>query len=312
VALQAVILVPLANYGTSHHYLATLQDKVQLLKDTPSPRIIFLGGSNLAFGLDSPQIAAKTDYHPVNLGLHVSYGLDPQFQMLKKHLRSDDLVVLCPEYGMFETGFGCKIEIAVETYDIWAESLEFLQPSIEQPLQPLGRSPLRRFADLVANGRREFADSLNKSAGIYDRRGFNEYGDHIAHHKASSKSANKTLNKPRIPSQKDVSQAAVELNSFIALCESKGASVVFPHPPLVTENLTSQSAEALVFDQALRQHLSCPVITSIDEITLETEFFFDTNYHLTQAGGEYRTAAICEGLRKHQQRQAAASENKTR
>ena len=34
-------------------YLQAYNKKCQLLEDTPSPRIIFVGGSNLAFGFDS-------------------------------------------------------------------------------------------------------------------------------------------------------------------------------------------------------------------------------------------------------------------
>ena len=39
------------------HYLAAAIDKQENLKFEASPRIVFVGGSNLAFGLDSDEIA---------------------------------------------------------------------------------------------------------------------------------------------------------------------------------------------------------------------------------------------------------------
>src|SRR6266436_7071833 len=56
-------------------YLAASIDKHHLLVQQPSPRIVFVGGSNLAFGLDSSEIERSLSYHPINMGLHIGLGL---------------------------------------------------------------------------------------------------------------------------------------------------------------------------------------------------------------------------------------------
>ena len=73
--LCAGVLVLYRRYAalTLHEtgYLAASVDKHHLLVHQPSPRIVFVGGSNLAFGLDSGAIERSLGYHPVNMGLNL-------------------------------------------------------------------------------------------------------------------------------------------------------------------------------------------------------------------------------------------------
>ena len=56
-------------------YLQAYNKKCQLLEDAPAPRIIFVGGSNLAFGLDSQRIKDSLNINVINYGLHAGIGL---------------------------------------------------------------------------------------------------------------------------------------------------------------------------------------------------------------------------------------------
>ena len=60
VAIQTAILVFVTTYGSmdssTNEYMYSLKDKYDLLMKTPSPRVIFIGGSNLAFGIKSGQL----------------------------------------------------------------------------------------------------------------------------------------------------------------------------------------------------------------------------------------------------------------
>ena len=50
-------------------YLAAILEKDRLIRNTPSPKIILVGGSNLAFGIDSKAIEDSLGLHVVNMGL---------------------------------------------------------------------------------------------------------------------------------------------------------------------------------------------------------------------------------------------------
>ena len=69
--ILAITMLPMEQDG----YLQAYNKKCQLLEDTPSPRIIFVGGSNLAFGLDSQRIKDSLNINVINYGLHAGIGL---------------------------------------------------------------------------------------------------------------------------------------------------------------------------------------------------------------------------------------------
>jgi len=79
-------------------YVAALIDKDELLGSTLGPRFLFVGGSNLAFGLDSTMVEEAAGLPVVNCGLHANLGLQFMLNRARIHLTEGDIVVLCPEY----------------------------------------------------------------------------------------------------------------------------------------------------------------------------------------------------------------------
>ena len=56
------------------NYQASLIDKVQRLESIHEPKIVLIGDSNLAFGIDSEKIEEAFDMPVVNMGLHGGLG----------------------------------------------------------------------------------------------------------------------------------------------------------------------------------------------------------------------------------------------
>ncbi|HPG73671.1 MAG TPA: hypothetical protein PLM49_05215, partial [Bacteroidales bacterium] len=56
--------------------MAAIIDKHKRIDSIKSPKIIFAGGSNLPFGIDSKMIQDSLHTPVVNLGLHAGLGLD--------------------------------------------------------------------------------------------------------------------------------------------------------------------------------------------------------------------------------------------
>ena len=57
------------------NYLAAVLEKDRLIRSTPSPKIVLVGGSNLAFGIDSKKIEDSLGLRVVNMGLYAKLGL---------------------------------------------------------------------------------------------------------------------------------------------------------------------------------------------------------------------------------------------
>lgn len=71
------------------------------LKSTPSPRIIFIGGSNLSFGLNSQTIKDELNLNPINTAIHVNIGLNYMLSNTIQYVKRKDIIILVPEYEHF-------------------------------------------------------------------------------------------------------------------------------------------------------------------------------------------------------------------
>src|SRR5687767_11217515 len=105
-AIQVVIFAAVLwsywrQYPPSQHFLASSIDKESLLRTQASPRLIFVGGSSMAFGVNSAQIAAACGRRPVNMGLHAALGLKFMLNEVAPHIRSNDWIIVAPEYQQF-------------------------------------------------------------------------------------------------------------------------------------------------------------------------------------------------------------------
>ena len=97
--ILAITMLPMEQDG----YLQAYNKKCQLLEDTPSPRIIFVGGSNLAFGLDSQRIKDSLNINVINYGLHAGIGLKYMIDDISTYATKGDIIVFAPEYEHFYT-----------------------------------------------------------------------------------------------------------------------------------------------------------------------------------------------------------------
>jgi len=80
-------------YMDSGDYISAILDKDRLLRDTPSPKIVFVGASNLAFGLDSERVQSAMRLPVVNLGLHGGVGLKYMLDSTRPYVKKGDIVV---------------------------------------------------------------------------------------------------------------------------------------------------------------------------------------------------------------------------
>lgn len=83
----------------SNTFVGELPAKRALLAaESDKPRLILVGGSAAAFGVDSALLARELpDYQPVNFGLYAALGTRVMLDLSIKELRPGDLVVVMPE-----------------------------------------------------------------------------------------------------------------------------------------------------------------------------------------------------------------------
>ena len=89
-------------------YYAALEKQFDRLCQTNEEKVVFVGGSNIAFGMDSRLFEQLYGQPAVSFGLYGSLGIKSMMDLSKANLKRGDTVVLIPELDpeAYSTYFG--------------------------------------------------------------------------------------------------------------------------------------------------------------------------------------------------------------
>jgi hypothetical protein len=265
--------------------------KLNHLRNTPSPRIILVGGSNVAFGVDSELLESRFGLPVVNLGLHGGIG-ESTYKELSGYIRPGDIILLMPEYVIFSyKGILEGEDVALAQwmeYDL--TRLRFVNPS-RFPTLILTVAQIkatRRLASLFADG--------DLGRGVYIIENFNSHGDFIGQVNAEEP-IKKLQNDPYFKSGDFYLETYRFFEQFNLDAKAKGAVVYFEFPASRVANCRATGMERLEeFYSTLLERTTIPVLTALDEICYPNSYFFDTNYHLNGVGRRVMTERIIKDL----------------
>lgn len=286
-----LILILHKSYNT---YLESTVDKRRILDMTPPPRIIFVGGSNLALGLDSEMIQARTGMNVVNMGVHAALGLRFMIEQVRGNISPGDIVVVVPEYEQFShlvNGDAHLTDLVV----LDPASLKYIRS--QQYLVLLRYSPMpaqyavtRKLSDLLHRPTQDTGD-------IYNRESFNKQGDLLSHlDKPNKQDWQKKLANPTIDVEFDAATIQL-LNEFDSYVNSRGAKafLIFPPVPSVLHEKDKTFIRNVYLQLKLNSQM--PVLSTPDEYFLPLPLFYDNVYHLNSEGRRIRTEKVLSDLK---------------
>ena len=291
----ALALWPFRVQFQTNTYEEASLDKQQRLASAESPRIIFIGGSNLAFGVDSPLIKQELGLEPVNMGLNAQLGLGFIISEVEEGLRDGDLVVVSLEYEFFQMN--------TEVGMVMAKML-MLHPANARHVSWMG---WRRLTDVSlgfvceyarnATGRLvrgERSTASRYTLRPYTRDSLNEYGDVVAHqlpelaqinqdryHGMLQRAENKWLaaGPPQLPRRQQPATIR-RLNEFHRDCQARNVRVVFCYPPFPQVLYDANPDYFTELDQRLREELTIPILSRPEESVYPHTEFYDSVNHL--------------------------------
>jgi len=170
----------LALHPDSKHYYQGSLIKSKLLEQTHSPRIIIVGGSNIAWGIDSELIENAFQRPTINAGLDVHIGIMPLLEV-REHLEPGDIIVISLEYYNFagpDDFFGIP-QYQADWIEFSLGRLRYLQNPYRDAL-PILTMILQRKINRGLNNYL-YNDNLSEFRGIYTGQNFNQYGDFVGH-----------------------------------------------------------------------------------------------------------------------------------
>ena len=282
-------------YHNKNLQLFALSDKLAMLRNSHSPRLIFVGGSNLAYGLDSKRIAEQLNMPTVNMGLHAGLGLKFILDVITPYVEKDDIVVIVPEYSHFFGGrmYG-DMELLFVLAHVYPEGIRYVD--ITQGIFLLDKIPVFAFSEaklLVVNylfyKDNDYVPVQNIST--YDRRAFNSHGD------LTGRLKGKLNFKPYKKYEGGLNHDSITLmDRFHGKMQEKGVKVYFLFQAVQKATYEAQSDNIHLASQHVKQ-LKLKALNTPEECVYTDNFFFDSPYHLNDEGIELRTRQIINALR---------------
>ena len=282
-------------------FLGALSDKYERLTSVEEPKIVVIGGSSVAFGLDCAMIEEYTGMPAVNFGLYASLGTKAMLDLSKANIGEGDIVLLAPEMDKQTLSLYFNEESMWQAMDGAFGMLRYVGKA--------NRGAMFSGVWKFAHDKYSFYTSeAPNPAGVYNRSSFNEYGDIVYKREYNIMAMGYDPTTVITLEASIVDPAFVSyVNEYIAWCRDKGAEVYFSFSPMDREALAGDTTDDSVyaFYRWLTAALDCEIISDINHCIMDWEYFYDTNFHLNDAGVKVHTAALIGDLRRAMSNTAA-------
>ena len=294
IILLSLFLIP--NKKLIDNSLYANIDKHHRLDSLTSPKIVFVGGSNLGFGLDSKRLEDSLHIPVVNMGLHAGLGLKFMINEVKPSIRKGDIVVLSPEYHHFFNNSlldGEKILVALLfdvnrtdlKYITFTQALHLIPLTVEYSVSKLMRKELDVMDEDVNN---EFDKN-------YKRNSFNKYGDEVMHWNYPNQVIHQMVG---TSASEDVSSSTLDLiRDFDQYLRTKGAKLIIIPPAFMASSYSGYQKVIGNITIKLKEQKT-PFKIKPKSFVFPDSLYFNTVYHLNKQGVKQRTDSIVRLMKR--------------
>lgn len=275
-------------YGES--YYAQLPELYEKLKSTEGKKVVVLGGSNVAFGMNSAQMEqiladCGYDYTVCNFGLYAAVGTGAMLELSDDYLTEGDIVILA-------------IEPTSETFSSYFGATAFWKCAETKPEMVLELNRSQQ-SNLVGNyisyvqERAEIHSSgiLPQADGVYAKASFDENGDMVYDRAGNAMLLGYDTANPIDLANVVLEESFVEqVNEYILAAQRNGATVLMSFSPMNRGAMVDVSEETIYsYFCKLQESFSCRIISDPNSYIMDSGWFFDSNFHLNNAGAAIRT-----------------------
>ncbi|MEO8577021.1 MAG: hypothetical protein ABI556_09985 [Gemmatimonadales bacterium] len=284
------------------NYLAAVLEKDRIIRNTPSPKVILVGGSNLAFGIDSKAIQDSLGLNVVNMGLYAKLGLKYMLAQVRPYIRAGDVVLVVPEYDQFYGDFA-NGDNTLNTALLYApadrirdlmRSYSVADVVLRPRAENVRRSFLRAVAAAAGKEDQFFPPDTNP---VYNRHSFNQYGDVVSHLGRKGMNPDSIFVKA-LPPMKDFNKKTlVDLNGIADEARTQKAHAYFLFPSYIESSYSINVAAIDSLQRRLSGDMRIPIVGTPRDFVYPKTYFFDTRFHLNEEGRRIRTQKMIELLR---------------
>jgi hypothetical protein len=268
------------------------------------PKVVFVAGSNVMFGINSESLSAFWDKPVVNYGVHAGLGLAYILARSKQVLAPGDIAILPLEYEFFQEQNDYTETLLVHMVSNDADYYYALP--LHEKLRVMGKIPLRRLrhglkSALQRKLQQQPDDVLSdQGADAYTVANINAYGDQVnlEQENMDDRGRDRIARLKAVTlDHSGISEYAREiLNDYLAWARANDVCLlVMPSSHVYFDEYRGPVYAGFLrnirhyFDES-----SVPYIGDPYNYMYEKSYYFDRRYHLTSPGIEKRTGRIME------------------
>lgn len=280
IVLILLLLYWIIPVNTNNYYMA-YKVKCQRLEKIQEPRIIFVGGSNLFYGLDSKRIQDSLNMEVINTGLAAPIGLKYMLDDISLYAKEGDIIVFAPEWQHFYTVMYSQGD-ALSTVMRLAGWKKWKLLNTEQLIHVMEGIP-----NLLLGNINSYVIKSSQKLRI------NECGDLIDHwdKKKIYRSHPKSITEKF---DKDFGAYFIAgLKKLQTRCQ------VYMIPPSTCDKAFEKWKPQVEEVTEFLDREGFPFLYSPKESSFPENMMYDTDYHLNKKGVDKRTGRIIEALRPY-------------
>ncbi|MBO4283815.1 MAG: leucine-rich repeat protein [Clostridia bacterium] len=274
-------------------YTAAIVDKYDRLNSVEGKKIVFVGGSSLPFGLRCDLVEKELPgYSAVDFGLYASLGTVVMMDLSLSGISEGDLVILAPETDpqLYSDYFAPRLLRAA--IGNRTDLLDSLSPGRRWETAQV-------YYPALFDRIRHRNDPLVPEDELYSRASFDEYGDMAVTRRRNQMADGYDMSKTVTLSNLMDQTFFDEVNAYAKKVRAKGATLLFWFPPINGDAVGFTDREAEKFDKQLADKLDCPLLGSVKDTVYDAAYFYDSNYHLNDAGATLHTATTLLKLKEY-------------
>jgi hypothetical protein len=260
------------------------------------PKVVFLGGSNVLFGIDSKQFESKTNRPALNFGCVAGMGPELILDLIDPYLIEGDCVVLNWEYGQYLFTRSGQVNLTYLNL-LFGPQSHFKKKLPWKDRQALALSvsfsQVRQGIETYLN---PYVDpEVYKCNLIIDDRGNIRSNQGTSRHGVDVLPLNSLIHKI------DITEDVIEIfSAFVDLCNGRGIRVVASWPNLFAHQAYDRNLVVKENFRVIKQFwesLEVQVVGDPRDAMFQEDYMHDTVYHLNDLGVALRTEQLVEELK---------------
>lgn len=300
--VAAVLLIPIVlvafAFGAPPQYdmsfYGGMKIKYDRLRNVKGNKIVVIGGSSVAFGLRSDIMERELNMPTVNFGLYANLGTKYMLDVAEDHINSGDIVIIAPEQN------AQSLSLYFNAEAVWQSSDGNYKVLTEIDGDNFG-DMAKAFLSFVGGKFGYWHDGKKPCPnGVYNVHAFDKKGD-IVYPREHNVMKNGYDGGMTISfDNKVISDGFIRyLNSYRSRLAKKGARVLYSFCPMnaaAVEPLSTPKVQKQYYDH-LTKKLDFSILGNPQTHMLESDWFYDSNFHLNDAGAVYYTTILAQELK---------------